>query len=103
MQFVIGVGVPGAFWRAERYNDGAYTLWLYSRETPSWASVDYERGHTEFEVYQSGPRKLWDEAAAAYQWWADQGRPGYERFGLTVTSEGQYVWLDSPDNPVPQH
>ncbi|MFF2145411.1 methyltransferase domain-containing protein [Kitasatospora sp. NPDC058190] len=103
VQFVIGVGVPGAFWRAERYDDGAYTLWLYSRDTLSWASVDYERGHTEFEVYQSGPRKLWDEAAAAYQWWADQGRPGYERFGLTVTSEGQYGWLDSPDNPVPQH
>ncbi|MFI1801720.1 hypothetical protein ACH427_30875, partial [Streptomyces sp. NPDC020379] len=25
-QFVIGLHVPGAFWRAERYNHGAYTL-----------------------------------------------------------------------------
>ncbi|MFI6844944.1 methyltransferase domain-containing protein [Kitasatospora sp. NPDC050467] len=102
-QFVIGSGVPGAFWRAERYVNGAYTLWLYSRDTLSWASVDYARGRTEYEVYQSGPRKLWDEVATTYRWWADQGRPGYERFGLTVTPDGQYVWLDSPDNPIPQH
>ncbi|MFE2726106.1 methyltransferase domain-containing protein [Kitasatospora sp. NPDC059327] len=102
-QFLIGSGVPGAFWRAERYEDGAYTLWLYSRDTLSWASADYERGRTEFEVYQSGPRRLWDEVAATYQWWADRGRPGYERFGLTVTPDGRRVWLDSPDRPVPQH
>ncbi|MER7766563.1 methyltransferase domain-containing protein [Kitasatospora sp. NPDC096140] len=101
-QFVIGAAVPGAFWRAERYDDGAYTLWLYSRDTLSWASVDYERDRTEYEVYQSGPRRLWDEAAAAYQWWSGQGRPGHDRFGLTVNPDGQYVWLDSPDHPVPQ-
>ncbi|MFF1790419.1 methyltransferase domain-containing protein [Kitasatospora sp. NPDC058243] len=102
-QFVIGSAVPGAFWRAERYEDGAYTLWIYSRDTQSWASVDYERGRTEYDVYQSGPRRLWDEVAAAWQWWADQGRPEFDRFGLTVTPDSHTVWLDSPDNPVPVH
>ncbi|MFJ2579378.1 methyltransferase domain-containing protein [Kitasatospora aureofaciens] len=101
-QFVIGLGVPRAFWRAERYEDGAYTLWLYSRDTLSWATADYERDRTDYEVVQSGPRRLWDEVEAAYRWWTDQGRPGHERFGLTVTPEGQTAWLDSPDNPVPQ-
>ncbi|WP_224279394.1 methyltransferase domain-containing protein [Streptomyces sp. LS1784] len=100
-QFVIGAGVPGAFWRAERYENGAYTLWLYSRDTLSWASVDYEQDRTEYEVYQSGPRNLWDEVEAAWRWWDEQGRPGFERFGLTVTPDGQTVWLDSPTNPVP--
>ncbi|GAB2698688.1 methyltransferase domain-containing protein [Kitasatospora kifunensis] len=100
--FVIGLGVPGAFWRAERYEDGAYTLWIYSRDTLSWATADYERGRTEYEVVQSGPRNLWDEVTAAYQWWDAQGRPGHERLGLTVTPEGHTAWLDSPDNPVPQ-
>ncbi|MEV6977097.1 methyltransferase domain-containing protein [Kitasatospora sp. NPDC093806] len=100
-QFVIGISVPAAFWRAERYEDGAYTLWLYSRDTLSWASVDYERDRTEFEVYQSGPRKLWDEVETAWHWWDDQGRPGYDRFGLTITPNGHTVWLESPDNPVP--
>ncbi|MEU1286663.1 hypothetical protein [Kitasatospora sp. NPDC005856] len=28
------------------------------------------------------------------------GRPGYERFGLTVTTAGaRTVWLDDPDRP----
>ncbi|MEE1825838.1 methyltransferase domain-containing protein [Streptomyces sp. BE20] len=100
-QFVIGCGVPGAFWRAERYEDGAYTLWVYSRDTLSWASADYERGRTEYEVYQSGPRRLWDEVEAAWRWWDDRGRPGLDRFGLTATRDGHTVWLDGPDNPVP--
>ncbi|MGF1429049.1 methyltransferase domain-containing protein [Kitasatospora sp. LaBMicrA B282] len=102
-QFVIGLGMPGAFWRAERYDGGAYTLWLYSRDTLSWASVDYASGRTEFEVYQSGPRALWDEVVAAWQWWTDHDRPGFERFGLTVTPEGHHIaWLGSPRIRVPR-
>lgn len=100
-QFVIGSAVPSVFWRAERYEDGAYTLWLYSRDTLSWASVDYERGRTTYEVYQSGPRNLWDEVEAAWRWWDEQGRPGLDRFGLTVGPDGHTVWLDKPENPVP--
>ncbi|MED7947792.1 methyltransferase domain-containing protein [Kitasatospora sp. NPDC058201] len=99
--FVIGAAVPGTFWRAERYDNGAYTLWLYSRDARSWASADYERDRAEYEVYQSGPRNLWDEVEAAWRWWDDQGRPGFDRFGLTVTLDGHTVWLDSPETPVP--
>ncbi|MFJ5118468.1 methyltransferase domain-containing protein [Kitasatospora sp. NPDC088548] len=100
-QFVIGAAVPGTFWRAERYDNGAYTLWLYSRDTLSWASADYERDRTEYEVYQSGPRNLWDEVEAAWRWWDGQGRPDFDRFGLTVTPDGHTVWLDHSENPVP--
>ncbi|MER7850124.1 methyltransferase domain-containing protein [Kitasatospora sp. NPDC096077] len=99
-QFVIGAAVPGVFWRAERYEDGAYTLWLHSRDTLSWASVDYERDRTAYEVHQSGPRNLWDEVEAAWRRWDDHGRPGPERFGLTVTPDAHTVWLDSPENPL---
>ena len=100
-QFVIGAGVPAAFWRREHYGNGAYTLWLYSRDTLSWATADYVPDRTEYEVHQSGPRRLWDEVEAAYRWWADRDRPGHERFGLTATAGGQHIWLDTPDNPVP--
>ncbi|MFJ8434702.1 methyltransferase domain-containing protein [Kitasatospora sp. NPDC094019] len=100
-QFVIGLGVSGTFWRVERYDDGSYTLWLYSRDTLSWATADYEPDRSEYEVVQSGPRNLWDEVTTAYRWWSSQGHPGHERFGLTVTPEGHTAWLDSPDNPVP--
>lgn len=49
-------------------------------------------------IYQSGPRRLWDEVEAAYRWWDGHDRPGFERFGLTVTAEGQRAWLDTPSN-----
>jgi hypothetical protein len=29
------------------------------------------------------------------------GRPETRRFGLAVTSDRQYAYLDSPDNPLP--
>ncbi|MFF3753948.1 hypothetical protein ACFYYH_26360 [Streptomyces sp. NPDC002018] len=56
----------------------------------------------EFEVHQSGPRDLWGEVRAAYAWWNEQDRPGFERFGLTVSPGGiRGAWLDSPGHPVP--
>ncbi|MGW6791791.1 methyltransferase domain-containing protein [Streptomyces chartreusis] len=101
IMFAIGAQVPGAFPWMEAYNDGSYTLWLRDTAVTSWATADYEKGRDEFEVYQSGPRRLWDEVETAYLWWEKQGRPGFERFGLTVDSDGEHVWLDSPGNPVP--
>ncbi|GHG45856.1 methyltransferase domain-containing protein [Streptomyces griseocarneus] len=100
-QFVIGLHVPGAFWRVERYGDGTYTLWTYSTDTRSWASAGYEPEATEYTVVQSGPRRLWDETEAACLWWEENSRPGFDRFGLTVDGEGERVWLGSPDQPIP--
>ncbi|WP_424213731.1 methyltransferase domain-containing protein [Streptomyces sp. BI20] len=31
--------------------------------------------------------------------WRGEGRPGRERFGVTVTPEGAWAWLDDPDGP----
>ncbi|EMF00558.1 methyltransferase domain-containing protein [Streptomyces mobaraensis NBRC 13819 = DSM 40847] len=101
VMFAIGVQVPGAFPWAEVYGDGSYTLWLRDTAVTSWATVDYEPGRDEYEVWQSGPRKLWAEVRAAYHWWDAQGRPGFDRFGLTVDADGERVWLDEPGRPVP--
>lgn len=101
VMFAIGVQVPGAFPWMESYDDGSYTLWLRDTAVTSWATVDFVPDREEFEVYQSGPRDLWDEVVAAYLWWDKQGRPGFERFGLTAYGDGERVWLDRPDNPVP--
>ncbi|MFD7450082.1 hypothetical protein [Kitasatospora sp. NPDC059827] len=73
-----------------------------SRAVTSWATVDREPGRTAYEVVQSGPRRLWDEVEAAWGRWDAHGRPGFERFGLTVSPDGQAVWLDTPDFPVQQ-
>lgn len=55
---------------------------------------------TGAHVTQRGPRNLWDEVERAYQTWTDSGRPDIDRFGLTVTPDRQYVWLDNPAQPV---
>lgn len=100
--FAVGLQTVGMFPHAERYPDGSYTLWLRDTDVTSWASADFVPGADEFEVYQRGPRDLWGELAAAYTWWDGQGRPGFDRFGLTVTPAGARIaWLDSPDHPVP--
>ncbi|MEU9131869.1 methyltransferase domain-containing protein [Kitasatospora sp. NPDC048540] len=100
-QFVIGLQVPRAFWRSERYDDGTYTLWLHDpTDTRCWASADWEPGRARYDVVQAGPRSLWDEVEAAWRWWDARGRPGFTRFGLTVDATGQHPWLDTPDHPL---
>lgn len=32
--------------------------------------------------------------------WTKAGEPDCTRYGITVTPQGQRIWLDSPDNPV---
>lgn len=81
-------------------DDGARPVWFYGLTDRSWACVQFRDGATA-RVWQSGPRRLWDEAEAAHRWWERQGRPGFDRFGLTVDGEGEGAWLDSPDHPVP--
>lgn len=68
------------------------TWWLLAAD--SWAAAQPGR------VRQLGPRRLWDEVEAAYRWWQATGEPGYDRFGITVTRERQWAWLDEPGNPV---
>ncbi|WP_280724905.1 methyltransferase domain-containing protein [Kitasatospora sp. MAA4] len=75
-------------------------LWLATTDGTSWAAVDHDGGEEDrFTVYQYGPRRLWDEAEAAYAWWVENDRPGPARFGMTVVPDGSHrAWLDRPAN-----
>ncbi len=93
--FALGARLPG--WVAgRRVMDGL--LLLSHSASGSWATV--VPGEGEHRVYHEGPRRLWEEFEAAYQWWTDAGKPDHTRFGLTVTAEGQEFWLDTPDQIV---
>jgi protein-L-isoaspartate O-methyltransferase len=72
--------------------DTAHTSWATVNVTPEAHAIG------RYAVRQFGPRKLWDEIEAVYEWWAREGRPEYTRFGLSVTPEGTRVWLDDPAN-----
>jgi protein-L-isoaspartate(D-aspartate) O-methyltransferase len=82
------------------YGGGAYTVWLIDPWSGSWASLDHEPGAEKFPVRQSGERDLWQEVQDAYRWWDGLDRPAADRWGLTVTGEGQYVWLDTEEHRI---
>ncbi|MFJ6748255.1 protein-L-isoaspartate(D-aspartate) O-methyltransferase [Streptomyces sp. NPDC091266] len=94
-RFALGIRVPNCQHVIAEKRDGGRPVWLYGTTDRSWACAWFRDGETA-RVWQSGPRRMWDEAEAAYQWWEEKSKPGHERFGLTVTAEGQSAWLDDP-------
>jgi len=93
---------PGVGTFRSASDDGSFSLLLYEVGRPdgSWAACDYEPGKEECEVTQYGERRLWDEYAAAHGRWVELDRPDVERFGLTVASERQELWLDEPTRTI---
>ncbi len=94
--FAIGALLPGCQ-EGHIVADGVHTLRLV--HPASGSRAEFTSGAHEHRVSQEGPRRLWDELAEAYRWWTGAGRPDRTRFGLAVTPEGQWVWLDEPDGP----
>lgn len=96
--FAMGIKLPEFLPGKTVDENHVHTLRLSHSDSGSWAS--FIPGTDEHTVRQHGPRRLWDEFESAYQWWIRLGRPERRRFGITVTAEGQRVWLDSPDRVV---
>ncbi len=71
----------------------------------SWCEVSEHTEHGTRQVWEAGPISLWCAVEEAYRLWHELGQPGWERFGLTVIPDRQWVWLDSPGSdhtwPVP--
>lgn len=99
-EFALGLGVRDCMHTVAAKDDGARAVWFYGLSDRSWACAQF-RDQDRTRVWQSGPRRLWDETEAAYHWWKNQGRPGFARFGLTVDGHDERAWLGTPDSPVP--
>lgn len=94
LQLALVTQAPGLAWVDTGFRDGA----LWRHQTTLWdlagdsvATCTQQGVGVEYEAVQHGPRDLWDEAQAAYMWWARNGRPGRDRYQMTVTPEGQKV------------
>ncbi|WP_406287428.1 methyltransferase domain-containing protein [Streptomyces sp. NBC_00209] len=92
--FALGLRVPACTYIPAEKVRGSQPHWLYSRSDLSWACVLVEDGRPAARVWQRGERRLWDEVEGAYEWWVERGRPGWERFGVTVRGVGERVWVD---------
>ncbi|MEU6480564.1 methyltransferase domain-containing protein [Streptomyces sp. NPDC047017] len=95
-RFAVGLRVRDCHHQAAAARNGTRPVWFYGLTDRSWACVMFTDGRAGARVWQSGPRRLWDEVSDALAWWRAAGEPGYERFGLTVTAHGQRAWLDRP-------
>lgn len=93
-RFVLGLaaGELDIRWTA----DNGQRLRAVALGAPDGSTASAERDGT---VAVSGPRDLWALVESGYDFWQRAGRPGRERFGLTVCGDRQWTWLDSPDSP----
>ncbi|MFJ1708527.1 protein-L-isoaspartate(D-aspartate) O-methyltransferase [Kitasatospora sp. NPDC088346] len=97
-QLAIGTRLPDLYYRRALYQN-TVTWWFFDTAVTSWATVDSTPNADEYDVRQSGPRRLWDEIHTAFTTWQQAGSPGWQRFGLTLTRTGERtMWLDQPDN-----
>ncbi|MFI7053291.1 hypothetical protein ACIBLB_14650 [Streptosporangium canum] len=71
-------------------------LWDVATGSLAVTGLDPQGGWT---VRQRGPLRLWDAVEAAVLTWQAAGSPHQSAYGLTVTREGQYVWLGDPNGP----
>lgn len=78
--------------------DGEQLL-LVDPNTDSWARA--RRADGGAELVEHGPRRLYAELGAIVAEWDQHGRPNPDRYGLTVTADGQHtLWLDEPSTAV---
>ncbi|TCP57051.1 methyltransferase of ATP-grasp peptide maturase system [Tamaricihabitans halophyticus] len=94
-QFFGALLVGGFSWVQFTPRDGAPTETWLTQPSGAWVChrTDPDGIH---QVYQGGPRRLWDELESSYQEWVRLGRPQRQRFGLTVDGTEHTLWLDQP-------
>ncbi|GAA2084813.1 methyltransferase domain-containing protein [Actinomadura alba] len=90
--------LPSMAGRHEEGERGEFRLWLWTSDSDALVTHAPDLGRSL--ALQRGPRDLWQEIEDAYFAWVRLGEPGRDRFGVTVTPEGQQVWLDSPDRVI---
>ncbi|MFE4689338.1 methyltransferase domain-containing protein [Streptomyces sp. NPDC056749] len=84
-----GARLPGVRLTHQRTADGAQ-VWV-TRADGAAATAE-----TGGDVRQYGPGLLWEDVEQTWLEYEALGRPGHDRFGLTVTDRGQRVWLRDP-------
>lgn len=79
-----------------------HRIWVCDPHDPdAWAVAVWRPESEEYTLFQVGDRPVWEEVTDAYFRWVSWGEPDYDRFGLTVSPQGQRVWLDRPEHPLP--
>ncbi|PZS28974.1 MAG: hypothetical protein DLM61_13810 [Pseudonocardiales bacterium] len=78
------------------------TTTFLSAADGSWCEIDEPSPDGTRQVREAGPHQLWRIIEKTHATWLTMGQPGWERFGLTVTTNTHEVRLDEPRNVLPQ-
>ena len=78
-------------------DDGPPTNTVLACPDGSWCEVRETVDDGTRQVWEAGGHELWRIIEDRHAAWRALGEPGWDRFGLTVTPERQWAWLDSPD------
>ncbi|WP_234371177.1 methyltransferase domain-containing protein [Streptomyces sp. XY431] len=100
LRFALRVAVPDAMVTTGRDEDGV-NAWVHDGRT-SWASFSAVGDGTTV-LHQGGERRrIGDELVTAWRAWEELGRPEPYDYGITVTPDRQWVWLNQPDADGPR-
>ncbi|MFJ8668181.1 methyltransferase [Streptomyces sp. NPDC093600] len=84
-----GARLPGVrMWHTE--DRGTVQVWAQDRRGSAAMAA------TGGEVWEYGPRSLWQAIERAYDEYTDLGSPGAEQCGLTVRAGGESFWVMYP-------
>jgi len=64
----------------------------------AWAEAEITARHGQHAVTQGGPRRIWEQLEQTAELWSQLGRPRVDRFGLTVTTDQQRLWFETPES-----
>ncbi|MER7707280.1 methyltransferase domain-containing protein [Kitasatospora sp. NPDC097605] len=95
LKFALRVAVPDAVITTGRDEDGV-NAWVHDG-TAGWAMFS-ATGDGGSALFQGGGRRIGDELLHAWEQWEELGRPEPYDYGITVTPERQFAWLNSPDD-----
>ena len=92
--FTLGPDIAVGYGRPDQ--NGNPTVTCLTVGDGSWAEVTLTHDQGNHHVREGGPRRVWRIIEDAHALWITLGAPGWGRFGLTVTTDHQRVWLDTP-------
>jgi protein-L-isoaspartate O-methyltransferase len=92
--FLLAARMPGA--QLQYGYEGESTMRRLVAPDGSWAEAVYQPDkRAVFE--ESGKRGIWAMVEDVWAWFVDNGKPTWDRFGLTVSPDGDHrLWFDSP-------
>ncbi|MGW4509234.1 methyltransferase domain-containing protein [Streptomyces sp. NPDC004436] len=99
LQFALRVSHPDIRITTAAAVGNGFTVHLHDGAS-SWAATDTGADGTT-TAYEGGPRHLLAELQAGWEHWETRGTPPLWDFGMTVTPEGQSLWITGPDGGTP--